>query len=151
MRLRELAERLGVPFEGEGDAEISGCAPIEEAGERDLTFVANPRYARALRESRAGAVIVGPDAGVHGRNALRAANPQAAFARALAWFDKRPRPAPGVHTTAVVAASAAIGAYGAYSASKNARQDREQVSEENELDRRYRAAVEEIRPNAVSA
>jgi UDP-3-O-[3-hydroxymyristoyl] glucosamine N-acyltransferase len=107
--LRELAERLGVPFEGEGDTEISGCAPIEEAGEHDLTFVANPRYARLLRETRAGAVIVGPDADAHGRNALRAANPQAAFARALAWFDKRPRPAPGVHATAVVAASAAIG------------------------------------------
>lgn len=109
MHLRELAERLGLPFEGDGAAEISGCAPIEEAGERDLTFVANPRYTRLLGESRAAAVIVGPDAKTHGRNVIRATNPQAAFAQALAWFDTRPRPVPGVHATAVIAASASLG------------------------------------------
>lgn len=90
--------------------EISGCAPIEEAGERDLTFVANARYARLLKECRAGAVIVGLDVDAHGRNVLRARNPQAAFARALALFDARPRPSPGVHRTAAIAATASIGA-----------------------------------------
>jgi len=107
--LSELAKRLGVPFEGEGSAEISGCAPIEDASERDLAFVANPRYARLLKETRAGAVILAPGADAHGRNALRAVDPQAAFARALAWFDTRTRPTPGIHPTAVIAESAAVG------------------------------------------
>jgi len=110
MRLDELAERLGVPFEGDHAAEITGCAPIEEAGERELTFVANPRYARLLKGSRAGAVIVAPGVEATGLNLLRAANPQAAFAKALALFDARPKPAPGIHPTAVIATSATIGA-----------------------------------------
>jgi UDP-3-O-[3-hydroxymyristoyl] glucosamine N-acyltransferase len=110
MRLDELAERLGVPFEGDGAAEITACAPIEEAGEGDLTFVANPRYARLLRESRAAAVVVSPGVDALERNVLRAANPQAAFARALSLFDTRSKPAPGVDSTAVIARSATIGA-----------------------------------------
>jgi len=110
MRLSELAARLSVPFEGDEAAEISGCAPIEEAAERDLTFVANPRYARLLKGSRAGAVILGPGVDAGGRNVLRAANPQAVFAHALALFDARPKPVPGLHATAVIAASATVGA-----------------------------------------
>jgi UDP-3-O-[3-hydroxymyristoyl] glucosamine N-acyltransferase len=109
MRLDELAGRLGIPLEGEGAAEIMGCAPIEEAGEHDLTFLANPRYARRMRESRAAAVIVGPGVEAPGRNVLRAANPQAAFAKALALFDSRPKPVPGIHPTAVIATTATIG------------------------------------------
>jgi len=108
--LSELAKRLGVAFEGEGNTEISGCAPIEEATAGDFTFVANPRYARLVKETRAGAVLLVPGADAHGRNVLRVANPQAAFARALAWFDTRTRPAPGIHPTAVVAESAVVGA-----------------------------------------
>lgn len=43
----------------------------------------------------------------------------------------------------IPAATAAVGAYGAYTANRNNRQDREQASAESDLDRRYRAAVEE--------
>ena len=107
--LSELAKRLGLPFEGEGNTEISGCAPIEEATGGDLAFVANPRYARLLKETRAGAVLLVPGADAHGHNVLRAADPQAAFARALAWFDTRSRPTPGIHPTAVVEESAVVG------------------------------------------
>jgi UDP-3-O-[3-hydroxymyristoyl] glucosamine N-acyltransferase len=110
MRLNDLAQRLGVPFEGNGAAEISGCAPIEEAGDGDLTFVANARYLRLLKDSGAGAVILSPGVDGLGHNVLRAENPQAAFAGALALFDTRPRPRPGIDATAVVAASAKIGA-----------------------------------------
>lgn len=110
MRLRELAERLGVPFEGDGAVDIQGCAPIEEAGANELTFVANPRYARLLKESGAGAVIVSPGVDGLGRNVLRAGNPQSAFARALALFDSRPKPTSGIHVTAVIAPSAQVGA-----------------------------------------
>jgi hypothetical protein len=45
------------------------------------------------------------------------------------------------------AATAAIGAYGAYSASRNRREDREDAREENDLDRRYQAAVRESELN----
>jgi UDP-3-O-[3-hydroxymyristoyl] glucosamine N-acyltransferase len=109
MKLRDLATRLGATLEGDGDMEIVGCAPIDEAGPSDITFVANPRYARKLPQTTAGAVIAARNMQVTGRSVLRCDDPQAAFARALALFDARPRPRPGIHDTAVVASSASIG------------------------------------------
>jgi len=109
MRLGELARRLGLVLDGDGDIEISGIAPVDEAGPGDLTFVADRRYRRLLPGSAAIAVIVGPGQDTAGKAALRAANPYAALVAALALFDRRPRPARGVHATAVIAASARVG------------------------------------------
>lgn len=110
MRLKDLAERLGLTWEGDGDATITGCAPIDEAEPHDLAFVANPRYARLLATTRAGAVILAPGVVRPEGNVLRARSPQEAFARALELFDARTTPEPGIHSTAVIAASASIGA-----------------------------------------
>jgi UDP-3-O-[3-hydroxymyristoyl] glucosamine N-acyltransferase len=109
MKLRDLARHLGATLEGDGDLDIVGCAPIDEAGPEYITFVANPRYAKKLPQTAAGAVITARDMAATGRNVLRCDDPQGAFARALAIFDSRPRPRPGVHATAVVASSADIG------------------------------------------
>ncbi len=113
MRLAELADRLGARLEGDPNVEIRGLAPIDEAAEGDLTFVANPRYRAAIATTAASAVILAESETERARNALRVAEPYAAFVQALHLFDRRPRPAPGVHPTAVVAASATIGE-GAY-------------------------------------
>ena len=58
MQLRELAERLGCRLEGDGALEINRVASLEDAGEGDIAFFANPRYAPALRRTRASAVII---------------------------------------------------------------------------------------------
>lgn len=110
MLLRELAERLGVELEGDPAACVSGCAPIEDAGPEDLTFVAHPRYVRALNQTRAAAVVLGRGVDAPGKNVLRAANPQATFARALELFDRRARPKPGIHPSALIDATAVVGA-----------------------------------------
>ena len=118
MRLGELAQKVGARVDGDESLEISGLAPIELAGPGELTFVANPRYARFLATTDASAVIVGEDVDTGGLTALRALEPYAAFVAALTLFDRRPQPAPGIHPTAAIAASAHIGegAYiGAYS------------------------------------
>ena len=101
--------RLGARLDGDGDVEILGCAPIEDAGPSDITFVANPRYARRLPDTTAGGVIVAHAMPAAGKNVLRCDDPQATFARALALFDARPRARPGVHPSAAIAASARIG------------------------------------------
>jgi UDP-3-O-[3-hydroxymyristoyl] glucosamine N-acyltransferase len=108
--LKDIASRLQLVVEGDGDAEITGCAPIDEAGPKDLTFVGNPRYARLLDASRAGAVILAPGTSRAVGNVLRAASPQVAFAAALALFDTRPAVRAGIHPTAVIDDSATIGA-----------------------------------------
>jgi UDP-3-O-[3-hydroxymyristoyl] glucosamine N-acyltransferase len=109
MKLRDLATHLGATLEGDGDIEIVGCAPIDEAGPEYITFVANPRYAKKLPMTTAGAVIAARDMVVTGRSVLRCDDPQRAFAHALAIFDSRPRSRPGTHPTAVVDPSARIG------------------------------------------
>lgn len=118
MRLSELARKVGATVDGDESLEISGLAPIETAGPGDLTFVANPRYARFLATTGAAAVIVGEDVDTGGLTAVRAPEPYTAFVAALTLFDRRPVPAPGIHPTAVIAPTARIGegAYvGAYS------------------------------------
>ncbi len=109
MRLGELAQRLGLDLEGDGDIEISGIAPIDAAGPGDLTFVANPKYRQQLASTGAVAVIVGPGQYAAGKAILRAADPYAALAAALLLFDRRPRPAPGIHATALISPSACVG------------------------------------------
>ena len=109
MKLRELATRLGCELRGEGNGEIEGVAPIEQAGPGDVTFLANPRYASHLATTRAGAVILTP-----GQEAsvpcLVTENPYLAFTRAVALIRPPARPAPGVHASAQVDPSAVLGA-----------------------------------------
>lgn len=109
MKLGEIARRLECELRGPEDLEITGVAPIQEAGESELTFVANPKYYRQLATTRAAAVIVGADAPAGERPTLVSKNPYLAFAKAIELFYEPPRPIPGIHPTAVVADTAVIG------------------------------------------
>ena len=57
LRLSELAARLGMTLRGE-DREFTGLQTLEQAGENDVTFLANPKYTHFLTETKACAVIV---------------------------------------------------------------------------------------------
>jgi len=109
MKLSEIARVLGCELRGDGDVEIADVAAIEDAPPGTLTFVADRRRTRELASSRAAAVLLPPDAPDVPLPSLRSAEPYAAFAAAVELFHPPSRPAPGVHPTAVVAASAAIG------------------------------------------
>lgn len=109
MRLGEVAQRLACKLEGPEDLEITGVAGMDDATPNDLTFLANPKYARKLATTRAAAVIVGPDVDAGGRPVLRAENAYLTFAKALELFFPVARPEPGVHPTAVIAAGAKLG------------------------------------------
>jgi len=117
MKLAALAAQLGCELRGDGAIEIGGVRSLEDAGPGDLAFLANPRYASAVAATRAAAVIVPRDAPELPLATLRTAHPYVAFARALALFFQPRRPPAGVHSTAVIAASArlenprTIGAY----------------------------------------
>jgi len=107
MRLRELAQRLGCRLEGDGEIEIHSLAGIEQAGPGQLTFLANPRYAHKVKATRASAILIREP--VAGLACLVSDNPYLDFARALALFYQPPRPAPGIHPSAVIAPSAVLG------------------------------------------
>lgn len=108
MKLSELAQKLGCALEGDAAIEITGVAGIEEAQPGQLTFLANPRYRAAVKNTRASAVLVAPGEPRPPVAALRSQNPYLDFARALEFFYRPPVYPPGVHPTASIAASARI-------------------------------------------
>jgi UDP-3-O-[3-hydroxymyristoyl] glucosamine N-acyltransferase len=109
MKLADLAARLGATLDGDGDAEISSAAGLEDAGPGQLTFVANPKYTPLARRTGASAVLVEPAFESISAATLRVANPYLAFARALELLYEAPVYPPGIHPTAVIAGSAQIG------------------------------------------
>ncbi len=107
--LSDLAGRLGCELSG-GDPslQITGVSTLEKAGPAEITFLANVKYGPKARRTRAAAVIASELLG--GELAtLVSSNPYLDFARALALFYQVPKPAPGIHATAVIAATATFG------------------------------------------
>jgi UDP-3-O-[3-hydroxymyristoyl] glucosamine N-acyltransferase len=109
MRLGEIAKRLQCKLEGNPDVEISGVEPIEIAGPRTLTFVANRKYLSKLKETKAGAVIIDFNTEGNGKNVLRHSNPYLTYARALELFYKPYRPGITISPQAHISKSAKIG------------------------------------------
>ena len=109
LKLRDLAGRLGCAFKGDGEIEITGVAGMEHATETELTFLANPKYAPKVKQTRAAAILVSQQLSEPRPASVISANPYHDFARALAFFYQPPRPALGIHSQAAIAASATIG------------------------------------------
>src|SRR6185369_150779 len=109
MRLRHLAEQLGCELVGDGEVEISGVAGMEHAVPGQLTFLANPTYAPKVKQTRASAILIHEPVRDLPIASVVSANPYVDFARALELFYQPPRPAPGIHPLAYVAATATVG------------------------------------------
>ncbi len=107
MQLAELAARLDCALVGDGGIDIHSVSGMEQAGPGQLTFLANPKYAHKVKDTRASAILVREAIG--GVACLISANPYLDFARALAFFYQPPRPTPGIHPLAFVATTAEIG------------------------------------------
>jgi len=109
--LAEIAELIGGKIEGDGGIRITGVADLLGAGPSEISFLAHPRYEAAARQTRAGALVVGPQAPKDlGKARIRVAHPSAAFTRVAMLFA--PAEAPrlkGIHPSAVVAPGANLG------------------------------------------
>jgi UDP-3-O-[3-hydroxymyristoyl] glucosamine N-acyltransferase len=112
VKLSEIADHLGCRLEGDGEVEIGRVSGIEDAGPGDLTFVSNPRYASALRRTRASAVILAGDAlpAPPGCATLRSPTPYLSFGRAVRLLTRTDAPVPGIHRLADVEVSARVAA-----------------------------------------
>ncbi|MGA2271558.1 MAG: UDP-3-O-(3-hydroxymyristoyl)glucosamine N-acyltransferase [Bryobacteraceae bacterium] len=111
MRVRELAEWLGATFEGDGEKELTGVAPLETAGASDVAFVGSRKAAQQAESSAAGCLIVSlewPSPAY--RTVIRAPEPRTACARAMSRFYPTAELKPGIHPTAVVGKDVEIGA-----------------------------------------
>lgn len=123
--IAELAERYSARLAGRGDKPVSGLAPLTQANQSQLAFLANPLYRNDALTSQAAGLIVSELDHAYleehsvdkNRTYLVTKNPYALFARIAQEFAKSAEPTylPGVHPSAViepgaiVAASAYIG------------------------------------------
>ena len=55
---KDLAQILGGRIEGNPDVKVSDFAKIEEAGEGDLSFISNPKYAHFAATTSASVLLV---------------------------------------------------------------------------------------------
>ena len=111
MRVRELAEWLGATFEGDGERELAGVAPLETAGASEFAFVGSRKAAQQAESSAAGCLIVPmewPSSSY--RTVIRAPEPRTACARAMSRFYPTAELKPGVHPTAVIGKDVEMGA-----------------------------------------
>ena len=108
--VRQLGEIVGGSVRGDADVSISGVAGVSEARPDQATWVSNPKYARKLEHSKAGAVLVPVDFGPTPMPALLCRHIERSVAKLLGAFAVPvSKPDPGVHPTAVVHETARIG------------------------------------------
>ncbi len=108
--LSELASFLGAELVGDGNAKVTGLATLQAAREGDLSFLANPRYAKFLADSKATVVILSPSQkGAAVNNALILDNPYHGYAKVTHLFDPNSQSVQGVAGSASVAKNAKLG------------------------------------------
>ncbi len=100
---------------GDGALHISGAAQLDKAGPSDLSFLADPALAAAAAGSKAGCLLAPLGSEELFKDftgtLIFTKNPKYAFMLALRLVEKekRPLPAPGIHPSACVSASARVG------------------------------------------
>ncbi|HEY4255082.1 MAG TPA: UDP-3-O-(3-hydroxymyristoyl)glucosamine N-acyltransferase [Chlamydiales bacterium] len=111
--LKELAALSAARLVGNGDFLIHGVNTLDDAGATDISFLANPLYNEAMKQSHAGAVCVGPDAPLlPDKNFLVSENPSATFQKIVELLLNVSRGSgfEGIHPTAVIHPSVKLGA-----------------------------------------
>jgi len=106
----QLAERLGLPYEGDGGVVVRGTASLEEAGPGDLVYVKERKHASLLESTKASAAIIPEDLEFSRIPVIKSSLPRLSFIAVLEMFFPPFKPLPGIHPQAEIAASAIIGA-----------------------------------------
>jgi UDP-3-O-[3-hydroxymyristoyl] glucosamine N-acyltransferase len=97
--------------DGQGGRTMTGVASLQAAGPEHVSFLDNRRYADALAESRAGAVLLRAELAPRappGCVPLVTPEPYLAWAQVAALFHPPPPPVPGRHPSAIVARDAQV-------------------------------------------
>lgn len=105
--LGQLAELLNCELSGAPERLITGLSTVERAGPHELTFLANLKYAPKAKDTKAAGILASEP--LPGVPTLVSPHPYFDFARAMPFFYQPPKPKPGIHKTACIAATARIG------------------------------------------
>lgn len=118
IKLKEIAEVCGAEIFGAPEFEITNLAPLEEATENDLSFLADKKYLELAKSKRIGAIFVFEHIPEIPTNQLVVSDPRLAFFMIASRFvSEREQLASGISPlafidkSAYVAKSASIGAF----------------------------------------
>src|SRR6266404_8795517 len=107
----EISKLLGGQVSGDSCVVLKGFAPADRAQPGDLTFAENENYFVRADQSAAAAIIVdSPFSSKHSKVLIRVPDARVAFAKVLPLFFPEPVFSPGVHSTAIIPASAEVDA-----------------------------------------
>lgn len=109
-RLSEIAVIIDGEVVGDEDIYISGICGIKEAKDGDITFLANPKYAPLMKETKASAIITSFDIESAPKPIIRTKNPSLAFTKLIQIFSpvniRHPK---GIDKSAFISDTAMIG------------------------------------------
>jgi len=110
-KLRDLASILDVTYEGDGEIEIFGYSGIQEGKKGTITFLADAKFEKYLKNTKASAVIIKKDfkAISADKPVLYSENPYYTFIKVVEIFDPVIHPEQGIHKTAVLEKDVKIG------------------------------------------
>jgi UDP-3-O-[3-hydroxymyristoyl] glucosamine N-acyltransferase len=110
--LAELADLLHAELIGRAEHRISGANALDKATQSDASFLANPRYRSALKESLAGVICIDRQTPfIEGKNFLVSDDPSRTFQKIaeLLLFYQNKSAFTGIHPTAVIDSTASLG------------------------------------------
>ena len=143
--LKDLAEKVGGRIEGNPELRIHGIAGIIEAGEADITFVSNPRYSNALRNTKAAAAIAMKPVKDLQLTWLIVNDPYYAFCQTVIYFHSRPHQPLGINPLASIGKNVKMG-----NASIEDIINIAKIKHDNMLEKDLKAAVKSILGTSAS-
>lgn len=106
--LTEIAKLLNGEVHGDVNCQIIGVAPILEAATNEITFITDPRYRKYLAQTNAAAVVLNKEdfkaqtSDDKLNNSIIVANPKLSVVKLISLFFAEPKPAEGIHPTAII-------------------------------------------------
>ncbi len=108
--LGELSAYTETTVSGDPKCEINSVSSLQNAVAGTITFFVNPRFKRQLKKTKASAVILDKKfIDLCPAYALLTDNPYLVFAKIAALLHPEPEPVAGIHSTAIISASAEVG------------------------------------------
>jgi UDP-3-O-[3-hydroxymyristoyl] glucosamine N-acyltransferase len=108
--LDELARHVGGRVVGDGQVRISSAAGLAQAQAGQISFLANPRYARLLASTKASAIVVAEPVPNAAAAQIVVENPYYAFTEIVVLLHgHRPQSISGVSDRAIIDPSASVG------------------------------------------
>src|SRR5439155_14563270 len=104
----DIAKHVAGEVLGDGATPLAGFAPADTARAGDLTFAENEAWFQRAEQSAASAILVPVQFTSTRKTLIRVANARVAFAKVLPLFFPERKFAPGIHPSAVIAASAEV-------------------------------------------